>query len=82
MKMAMISCKQAALLGSKGSFNALNFIERIKLKMHVKICTTCQDYAEDSKLIDEAIEKILQQREKQQLSLTDEQKARILEVLK
>ncbi|MDA8930361.1 MAG: hypothetical protein ABF321_00125 [Bacteroidia bacterium] len=50
--------------------------------MHVKICATCQDYAKDSELIDEAIEKILQQREKQQLSLTNEQKARILDVLK
>jgi hypothetical protein len=31
MKIAMVSCKQAAMLGAKASFNALTIFEKMKL---------------------------------------------------
>ena len=78
----MMSCRQAALLDSKASFSALNPMEAVKLKMHLKVCTSCQDFYKDSALIDEAIEKITQQREKQQMELSDAQRNKSLEALK
>lgn len=84
IKIASISCEKAAFLGSKASFDALSFVERLKLKLHLKICTceTCHSYAKDSILIDEAVVKILEQKKEQGLSLSEEQRKKILEALK
>ena len=79
MKIAMVSCKQAAMLGAKASFNALTIFEKMKLKMHVKMCIACQSYKANSELIDEAVAKILEQKEKQELSLSAKQRKKILD---
>ncbi|MFT4876031.1 MAG: hypothetical protein ACI9AU_000946 [Bacteroidia bacterium] len=79
MKIAMVSCKQAAMLGAKASFNALTIFEKMKLKMHVKMCIACQSYKANSELIDEAVAKILE--EKQELSLSAEQRKKILDAI-
>ena len=81
MKIARISCKQAAMLGAKASFNALTVFEKMKLKMHVKMCVACQSYKANSELIDEAVAKILEQKEKQELSLSAEQRKKILDAI-
>ncbi|MFT4599068.1 MAG: murein L,D-transpeptidase YafK [Bacteroidia bacterium] len=80
-KIARISCKQAAMLGAKASFNALTVFEKMKLKMHVKVCVACQTYKANSELIDEAVAKILEQKEKQELSLSAEQRKNILQAI-
>lgn len=80
-KIARISCKQAAMLGAKASFNALTVFEKMKLKMHVKVCVACQTYKANSELIDEAVAKILKQKEKQELSLSPEQRKKILDAI-
>jgi hypothetical protein len=80
-KIARISCKQAAMLGAKASFNALTVFEKMKLKMHVKVCVACQTYKANSELIDEAVAKILEQKEKQELSLSPEQRKKILDAI-
>jgi len=84
MNIVSISCKQAAYLNSKASFNSLTALERVKLKLHLKLCTcpTCHDFPKDSELIEEALDKVMQQREKQELQLSDEQRAKILDKLK
>ena len=81
MKIAMVSCKQAAMLGAKASFNALTVFEKMKLKIHVKMCVACQSYKANSELIDEAVAKILEQKEKQELSLSTEQRKKILDAI-
>lgn len=81
-KIARISCKQAALLGTKASFNALSILEKMKLKMHVKVCVTCRDYQKNSEFIDEAVEKIIRQNEQQQHTLTQKQRNKIIEALR
>ena len=80
----MISCKQAAYLGSKSSFDALTIVERIKLRFHLKMCTcpTCHDFTKDSTLIDQAVDKIMEQREEQKVELSEEQRKKILDALK
>jgi murein L,D-transpeptidase YafK len=79
--LVMISCKQAALLGTKASLNALSILEKVKLRMHTKVCVTCRDYQKNSELIDEAVAKILEQKEKQELSLSAEQRKNILDAI-
>ena len=75
----MISCKQAALLSSKASFDALSFIERIKLKMHLKMCTcpTCHDFSKDSALIDGAIDQLVNEHQNDKIELSSAQKEKI-----
>jgi hypothetical protein len=81
-KLVMISCKQAALLGTKASLNALSILEKIKLRMHTKICVTCRDYQKNSKFIDQAVEKIIRQNEHQKHMLTQKQRDKIIEALR
>tara|TARA_B110000967_G_scaffold164557_1_gene171954 strand:+ start:775 stop:1035 length:261 start_codon:yes stop_codon:yes gene_type:complete len=81
MKIAMVSCKQAAMLGAKASFNALTIFEKMKLKMHVKMCIACQSYRANSELIDEAVAKILEEKQKQELSLSAKQRKKILDAI-
>lgn len=78
----MISCKQAAMLGAKASFNALSILEKMKLKMHTKVCVTCHDYQKNSEFIDQAVEKIIRQNEQQQHTLTQKQRNKIIEALR
>jgi len=84
MKIAQVSCKQAAFLVSKGSLTPLSFLERWRLKRHLKLCTCpiCHGFADESKFIDDAIGAIMSQREKQKTRLTEEQRNKILEALK
>jgi len=77
----MVSCKQAAMLGAKASFNALTIFEKMKLKMHVKMCIACQSYRANSELIDEAVAKILEEKQKQELSLSAKQRKKILDAI-
>lgn len=81
---ASISCQQAAFLSSKAAFDSLSFAERIKLKLHLKFCTcpTCHDFAKDSTLIDDAVDKVMENLKKEKIELTDEQRNKILESLK
>ena len=81
MKIATVSCKQAAMLGAKASFNALTIFEKMKLKMHVKMCIACQSYKANSELIDEAVAKILEEKQKQELSLSAKQRKKILDAI-
>lgn len=77
----MLSCKQASILAAKKAFNALSFGETLKFKMHSKMCSACKSFQQDGALIDEAIEKIMKQKEGQNLRLTDTQRERILKAL-
>ncbi len=81
-KIAMISCRQAAVLGAKASFNALSLVEKMKLRIHAKMCTTCRDYQKDSALIDQAIDKIIRQKEQQGHTLSPTQRDKILEAIR
>jgi hypothetical protein len=81
MNLAMISCKQAALLTSKKSMDSLSSIEKWKLNMHLKVCTACDGFAKQSELLDQAIETLGNQKKETLITLTDEQRAKILKVL-
>jgi len=82
VNIASISCKEAALLGTKKSLDSLSFIEGIKFKLHLKICKTCEDYINQNNLLDSAIEQLLKSKKQQIISLTEEQRTKIIQVLK
>lgn len=81
MKMAMISCRQSVVLAAKASVNALTFGEGIKLKIHTKMCKACKEFNAENALIDDAIEKILKEKEHKHVELSAAQKERILKIL-
>ena len=82
MNIMMLSCKQASLLSSKQAFNKLSIGENLKLTMHTKICSACKSLNQDISLIDQAVQKILLQKEQQKIALTEEQRRKILDALK
>ena len=81
MKVAKLSCKQSSVLSEKKELGSLSLVESIKLKMHAKMCTACKSLSIDSKLIDQAVFKILEQRKEQKMSLTSAQREKILQAL-
>lgn len=80
-KIFALSCKEAAILSAKASVSGLSYVEKMKLKMHAKVCGPCQQYSADGQLIDQAIAKILEHRENEKVMLTPEQKEKILKAI-
>ena len=81
MKIMMLSCEQAALLGAKASISGLSLIEKVKAKMHMKMCAQCEQYQKNNQLIDKAIDKIIKEQENDKIKLTDTQKEKIRKVI-
>ena len=81
MKFIMLSCRQAAILGVKSSLNGHSFTEKVQLKMHMKICKTCEDYRTDNEILDEAIQILMDKKKNTTIELTPEQKQKILDTL-
>ena len=50
-KLLEVSCKKATFLASKKEENEVSFIERIKLKLHYKICASCRLFDKQTILI-------------------------------
>ena len=40
----MLSCKEATKIASEGLDKKLSFIQRLNLKLHLFICSTCRNY--------------------------------------
>ena len=56
------SCKKTVELIDKKTFSKLSVIEKTKLKLHKSICKTCKAYEEHSKFLDEAVDKLYNQK--------------------
>lgn len=54
----MLSCKKATELIEKKSVVELLFTEKMQLKMHTLMCSTCKKYESQSKIIDLFLNKI------------------------
>ena len=80
-RIAMLSCKQAAILGAKKSFSGLTMLESVKLRMHVKMCRACQDYQKQNKILDDLLTKNGEQKEMASFKLSAQQRQQILESL-
>lgn len=51
----MLTCKQATFLISIRSFQRLNLVHRIQLKLHFMACKTCHDFNHQSQIIDKSL---------------------------
>ena len=52
MHLAILSCKKATFLIEKSQVRRLSFLQRLQLKMHLKICDGCFNYQRQSRLIE------------------------------
>ncbi|MGC8751884.1 hypothetical protein [Hydrotalea sp.] len=53
MNIWMISCLKATELIEKKSVMPLSWIDKVKLKIHLRLCDPCLHYEQQSKAIDE-----------------------------
>ncbi len=76
----MLSCRKATELMEKKQHAGLSLMEKLKLKVHAKVCNGCREYSSQSKLMEKAL-----QREGDTLpdtADTDALRSRILQRLK
>lgn len=57
MNILVLSCQKATLLIEKSAVAPLSVVERLQMNIHVRICTKCAKYREQSLLL----EKLLKQ---------------------
>jgi len=53
----LISCKRATELIELREVDSIGFLQKIKLKFHLMMCSVCKTYEEQSILITEAFKK-------------------------
>lgn len=75
----MLSCQKASELTEKQTVYKLSPIESLQLQLHTKMCAACLSYQEQSKLIDNGIQRFTEGIE--ELKLSEQRKALILKAL-
>lgn len=51
----LLTCKQATFFSSIKSYQQLNLVCRIQLKMHMLMCKNCHEFDHQSQMIDQSI---------------------------
>lgn len=75
MTFVMLNCEKATFLLSKKDIVELNFIEKVKLKMHLVTCNYCRHFAKQSALITKQVNSIsIIDPNNLKLKLTEDQK--------
>ena len=78
MSKIMLDCDNATLLITKGEFEQLGCISKLKLKMHLASCKFCRNFSEQSKYITTQLNDFKNiDPQKLRLHLSDEQKNRL-----
>jgi len=57
MNLIMLSCQKASFLIEKGNSKPLSFMDKLRLNMHLKMCSKCADYQKQSLLIEAALKR-------------------------
>ncbi len=57
MNLIVLSCRKATYLLEKSLLSPLPFMDRLQLKMHLKICDKCAAYQKQSLIIEALLEK-------------------------
>lgn len=52
-----LSCIKATELIEKKELFGLSFVENLKLKVHLSMCSSCKEYGKQSHMIDEALKR-------------------------
>ncbi len=82
MNKMLLSCKEATSLIEKKFVFPLTFMERWRLYIHVKMCVVCNIYQHQSKVIEKAIAKWINQEGSPNEVLPPKSKERIIEKIK
>lgn len=53
----MLSCKEVSRLLSQGEDRRLTWRERVKLQLHLRVCTACTRFARQLSVMREAMER-------------------------
>ena len=76
-KALLISCKKATELIDKASFVDLTKSEKVKLIIHLSLCSTCKNYKDESGKLDHLLKHVHQEEKK----LSPEDKHELLKKL-
>jgi len=83
MSKIMLDCDNATLLITKGEFEELGCINKLKLKMHLASCKFCRNFSDQSKYISTQLNDFKSiDPKKLRLHLTDAQKSRLNKTVK
>lgn len=55
MNLIVLSCQRATLLVEKSHAHPLSFMDKLQLRIHLKICDKCADYEKQSLLIENTL---------------------------
>jgi len=80
MQLMMLSCARATFYIEKEQLTSLSFIERIKLRWHLKMCDKCRLYSKQSPILSRALKahKDFSKINLEGLALSESAKARII----
>lgn len=78
MNKMLLSCKEATLLIEKKQVDSLTFKEKIRLYIHTRMCIVCNKYQHQSRIMEDAILKWIQQADKQKPTLSQKVKDNII----
>jgi hypothetical protein len=53
----MLSCKEVSRLLSQGEDRRLTWVERAKLRLHLRVCTACSRFAQQLTIVREALQR-------------------------
>ena len=81
MNILLLSCKQATALSSKKSFEPLSFKEQMKFRIHTSMCKACKAFDKQNTALDKVIDKIVNDKRDNTLTLSDNQKSKIKNTL-
>ncbi|MBC5839154.1 hypothetical protein [Flavobacterium muglaense] len=79
MNMMVNSCKKTTELIDKQQLTSLSAKEKVQLQVHKSMCTTCNSYEKQSKLIDTVIQKWFSNKTITAEKLPEDRKKKILE---
>lgn len=76
----MKGCQEITELIEKGNFLTLSSKEKVAMRVHLLFCKLCREFQKDSKIMDEALKKVLQS--SSQLTFTPAEKEALIFTLR
>jgi hypothetical protein len=81
MNVLLLSCKKATELIEKRTVVGLSMKEKLQLKIHIRMCSACRAYENQSKTMDKAVQQFTNKNKQMPASLSYEAKVRIIQNL-
>lgn len=56
LKPLLISCRESTRLSERKLLIGLTLLEKIRLRLHQRLCAVCKNYEDQSRIIDKALQ--------------------------